>query len=558
MGSLMNPAVKRCAILMTALFFFFINFSIANAQTAPVSGNADATSTGTLHLNNESAKNFWARWGDAYLADWSGHSPGNGVATTTRRGTPPPLSSPPFPASDYPIGGTPLIGAPDTQTYMLQQAINGNVGHNKIYGWIDIGGNASTNNRGNTQSGAANVTANAPLGYDAYPNTVVLDQIALYFERLPDTAQHDHFDWGYRVTPLYGEDYRYTTARGMLSQQLLARNQQYGFDPVMMYMDFYIPKVAQGMDIRVGRYISLPDIEAQLAPNNYTYSHSILYVYDCYTQTGVNVTVKVNDHLTVQGGFSAGCETMPWAPDARPTGDACVVYTWHNGGDVSNTCDNTIDSGKYGYNNLTAFYETWYHRINATWHTDTEGWYQYMKDTPNMFAYYESSDLTHAPQTAAQPWPEINSAGSNLNFGAVCVNPLTTAANRQPGRCYAPEWAVTNYVEHSFAHNQASLNIRNELVNDIRGQRTGTPGYYEEHMVGLDLWVGSTVTFRPELSYIHSYSKYGLKALDISPGTAVANAVLYNVNSVGGQTQAFPWAGKTQALVLSGDVIWHF
>jgi len=45
------------------------------------------------------------------------------------------------------------------------------------------------------------------------------------------------------------------------------------------------------MVLRIGRYISLPDIEAQLAPNNYTYSHSILYTYDCYTQVGANATI---------------------------------------------------------------------------------------------------------------------------------------------------------------------------------------------------------------------------------------------------------------------------
>ena len=68
----------------------------------------------------------------------------------------------------------------------------------------------------------------------------------------------------------------------------------------MYYADFYIPHVAQGLDVRIGRYISLPDIEAQLAPNNYTYSHSILYTYDCYTQHGINATTKLSDHWTLQ------------------------------------------------------------------------------------------------------------------------------------------------------------------------------------------------------------------------------------------------------------------
>jgi hypothetical protein len=41
----------------------------------------------------------------------------------------------------------------------------------------------------------------------------------------------------------------------------------------MAYVDLYFSWVAQGMNIRVGRYISLPDIEAQLAPVNLMSRH---------------------------------------------------------------------------------------------------------------------------------------------------------------------------------------------------------------------------------------------------------------------------------------------
>jgi len=37
----------------------------------------------------------------------------------------------------------------------------------------------------------------------------------------------------------------------------------------------YVPNVAKGMVIKFGRYISPPDIEAQLAPDNYLYTHSL-------------------------------------------------------------------------------------------------------------------------------------------------------------------------------------------------------------------------------------------------------------------------------------------
>jgi hypothetical protein len=497
------------------------------------------------------------RLGRAYVADWAGNGPGTAVPQQPRRGYPGPIESPPFPASDWPIGGTPTIGVPDGQTYPLMQAINENKGITKIYGWVEVGANGSTNNKTNAGKGIA---SNAPSAYDVYANNIQMDQGALYFERYPNTAQTAHFDWGYRITLLYGTDYRFTTAKGMFSQQLLLKNNQYGFDPVMLYYDFYFPKVRQGMNIRVGRYVSLPDIEAQLAPNNYSYSHSILYTYDCYTQTGVVGTVKVSDHLTVQAGISPGCDVMPWTTDAKVTGTFCATYTWSKGGNALNSCANSLNDSKYAYNNLAAYYETWYHRINATWHTDSEGWYQYMKDVPNMY-WYNAVDQTNTSTgqylpSAKTPWPEVTferPGGVNLNFGAVCEDPRLPAA-KQPARCYAPEWAITNYIEHNFWNNTASLNIRSEFVDDIRGQRTGTPAKYEEHMVGFDFWAGSTITFRPELSYTHAFAKYGVTALNIQPGASIAN--LEGVSQ--GAAPNPVGLGKTQSLTVSADLIWHF
>ncbi len=545
------------SVIAQASFEDPIQSLLALTTTSSSSSNPQEPTTAPASPPSPRDNGFFHRLGRAYVADWAGNGPATAVSQHDRRGTPAPIFSPPYPASDWPIGGTTVIGAPDTQTYPLMQAINENKGADKIYGYIEVGGNASTNNKGNAAKG---ITANAPAAYDVFPNQLQLDQAALYFERIENTAQHDHFDHGYRLTLLYGTDYRFTTAHGILSQQLLVKNAEYGFDPVMFYYDAYFPKVAQGMVLRVGRYISLPDIEAQLAPNNYTYSHSILYTYDCYTQTGANATIKLNDHWTIQGGISPGCDTAPWTTDAKLTGNVCVTYTWSNGGDALNTCDNTINDGKYAYNNLTAFYETWYHRINKSWHTDTEGWYQYMKDTPNMYWYNSGGAFAN---TAATPYPETNGAGVNLNFGAVCQDPRLPAS-QQSSRCYAPEWAITNYVEHNFWNNEASLNIRNEFVDDIKGQRTGTPARYEEHMVGFNFWAGSTITFRPELSYMHCYTKYEtaygkpVSCTDISPGASIASDEATSIHGVNPGAANPTGLGKSQYLTLSADLIWHF
>ncbi len=458
--------------------------------------NTPAPAAATEGKPNLPDRNFFRRLADAYFEDWHPTQP-SGPAPT-RRGYDGPIDSPPFPSSDYSVGGTPTIGAPDTQTYPLMQAINANKSRIKVYGWLNGGFNVSTSNKGDG--------ANSPAAYYYSPNRVTADQEVLYIERLPNTVQTDHVDWGFRLAQLYGQDYRYTTSKGVFSQQLLARNHQNGYDPVMYYFDLYIPRVAKGMNIRIGRYISLPDIEAQLAPNNYTYSHSLLYTVDPYTQTGIVASVKLTDHWLVQAGISDGNDVALWTPDAKPTATACVDYTWHKGGDALYTCANSVNSGKYAYNNIQSYFETWYHKFNARWHTDTETWYMYERQVPNI-----GGNLAPG-QTAVR-----TETGAN---GAFCSYGKTT--------CFAPEVAITNYVEREFnAHNY--LSIRNEFVDDIKGQRTGYATKYSEHLISYGHWIGSTVLFRPELRLEHSYD---LPAYDL--GT------------------------KHTQFVVAGDFIYHF
>ena len=111
--------------------------------------------------------------------------------------------------------------------------------------------------------------------------------------------QLDHFDWGFRFSTLYGENYRYTTAYGLMSYQLSTTISSTAIDFPMVYTDLYFP-VFQGTNVRVGRFISIPDIEAQLAPNNYTYVHSLTYTFDNYTNTGVQVTSALTKNWIIQ------------------------------------------------------------------------------------------------------------------------------------------------------------------------------------------------------------------------------------------------------------------
>jgi hypothetical protein len=438
----------------------------------PVSAPASAVA------NQAPSIGFFGRLANAYKQDWHPAPADPNAAAPAFRGYPGTVDGPPYPFSVWPYGGSVTIGQPWTQAAPLMTALwngpNGDAWKRsgvQIYGWLNAGFNLTTSNQG---------------GYSAYPaaypergNTVEPDQEVLYIERQPDTVQTDHIDWGFRLTMLYGIDYRFTTAKGIFSDQLLGKNSEYGFDPVMAYFDVYFPQIAKGMDVRIGRYISLPDIEAQLAPNNYTYSHSLTYTFDCYTQTGISTTTKLSDHFLIQFGLSPGCDTAPWTKDAKLTFDSCLGFTWQHGNSNIYTCANAINDGNYAYNNLQAYYTTFYHKFNAKWHEATEGWYQYEKNTPNV--------LNPAAATLLE-------VGAN---GAECKNSGDLT-------CFAPDWAVVNYVERQFSKHDY-MTIRNECVDDMVGQRSGYKTHYSEHLIGWGHWIGTTVLLRPELRFDHSY-----------------------------------------------------
>ncbi len=344
-----------------------------------------------------------------------------------------------------------------------------------------------------------------------------MDQFAIYFERTPDEIQRDHFDWGYRLTGLYGTDYKYTFTNGILSHQYTANARQYGFDPVMYYLDFWFPKIAQGLNLRVGRYISIPDIEAQLAPNNITYSHSLLYTYDPYTQHGVMATLKLNANWQLQSGISAGNDVAPWVSGERHlTPTACVVWTSNSGRDSLYPCLNAINDSHWRWNNIQQAVTTWYHKFNANWHMDTELWYMWQSQTPNV--------------NNAAGLAEIAQSYGNLKYGA------PAGAQCQPllKTCYSYEYALVNYINYTIGPRDL-MTFRSDYLNDARGQRTGFKTRFYEFDLSYTHWVGDSIELRPELRFEHA-----------------ADVDAYDNPS------AIPGQGKHSQLMFAADAVLHF
>ena len=421
---------------------------------------------------------FGQRLFDAFAKDLRSpayEAPAPNASTPQRRIPSAPFASPPFPAADWQIGGTPIIGDPgNVGPWPLMETIysgrSGEVWKNsriQIYGWEAFSWNVSTSK--NTSRGP---NANFPLIYDLRPNRFEQNQFVLYVERVPDEFQTEHIDWGFRVSGVYGLDYRFMISRGLFSHQLLKENNYYGFDMPMVYFDFYLPRIFQGMNVRIGRIISEPDIEAQLAPNNLMATHSLVYGFDNYTQTGIFTTTKINNQWTVQLGLSNGTDVALWQKDPgnQPTGTVMIQWTSPEQRDSIYVGDNAFNNGEFGYNNLQQIVGTWTHKFNDNIYTATEALYMYMFDT----------------KTGPTKEVPFQSGSFPVRSG------------------YAPEWGIVNYTMFRIAPS-AFLTLRNEFYDDIVGSRTGHATKYSEHSFGLTWWPNKIVTLRPELRFDHSY-----------------------------------------------------
>ncbi|MDH6241692.1 hypothetical protein M2125_001506 [Polynucleobacter sphagniphilus] len=573
-----SNAVKGVmAVAITAAAFGVAQNASAEAQVTAKSVPCDPYAKYDC-LDSYLGDGFWNRLTNYYKLEMGKDAaPADPNAPPSRSEDFPPAAqtTPPMPFTEWPNGGNPGIGVttPNMVDSPFMNAIaNTTVGqwmidnHIQAYGWANAGFNFSTNN---THGG------NAPAAYDYNPNVPVLNQIVEYVERLPDTVQKEHNDWGFRLNMIYGEDYRYTTSYGVFSGQLMNKNFQYGFDAVMAYFDWFTPSVAQGLNIRIGRYIAIPDIEAQLAPNNYMYSHSITYGYDNYTNEGILGTLALDKNWQVQAGVTAGTDTtlqhmwttntincsvlypckgatynqqtglstqtqgMLQDPGAKPSFTGAIRWNSDDGKTSVQVVENGINSGQWGYNNLQWHGATFYHQFDEHWHISTEFYNEFQKNVPNaqnpMIAsmYGNWGNGGTGFNSNQMPFAQFNYNAPNL---AACGN--ATALS-----CRAMANGSVTYINYQIDPLN-NLSFRPEFYWDAQGQRTGVSSYqtgtasatgasaagaiYRNYAFGWQHWFSPQIEVRPEVAW---YS--------------ASNPVFNN-----GQTR--------YQTVWSGDIIWHW
>lgn len=425
---------------------------------------------------------FLRRFFNAYVEEFNPPPPSDSPAQA-RRALPAPWESPPFPSSEY--QGSPLIGVPvGTKDYPLMKAMAGTALGDamaaqriKAYGWLNASYNWSTSNG-----------SNMPSSYWIIPNSIVLEQAVFRLEREADTVQKDHVDVGFRLTGLYGSNYRYMTSGGWFSQQLLKQNLRYGFDPTEMYADTYIPGIADGLIIRVGRWVATPDIEVQFAPDNYLATHSLQFTFDTYTQTGTLLTLALNKQWTIQGAVHAGTDMAPWYKGATPTGMVGVRWVSQDNNDSAYVVLNNINAAKFrhfeengqpaGHDNFNYVVGTWQHRFSQTVHSKLAG----------IFMWQHDAMLGGTPSIGP-----LQSFGGGGGRGALL-----------PGMSLA--YGILNYTMVQVAPRDY-ITVRNEWWRDERGMRSGYAGHYSSHTLGLTHQFNDVVTIRPEVGYYRNYTR---------------------------------------------------
>jgi hypothetical protein len=408
-----------------------------------------------------------------------------------------PFESPPFPFSvfdvnnGYPVGESWDYGYPTPMQDLL-------VGHAwdksrwKMYGWLDLGINLSTAHN-----------TNFPVTYDIVPNTVQLDQIVWNIERLPDTVQTQHDDWGFHTSLLYGLDYRFTTSKGWFSDQLLNHNSLYGADPVLVWGMYYAPHLAaEGVNFQFGRYISPADIEAQLAQSNYLYTHSLMFSVDPYTYTGANAQIRLSKMWMILVGLHAGNDMAPWSAAATPNGE--LMFGW-NDKDNRNAAWFGMDSfgdGHYRDNHVNeqVLIGTFSHKYSDRLHQQTQGYYIYQYDAR---------------------------VGGTVVFGS----PTSYAASGQGAivKGQSSYSGMVTYLEYKL-NKRDYLSFRTDFLNDPSGTATGLSDLYTEVTLGYAHNITSTLVMRPEIRYDMSVLRPGYDINGITGAGAKSNMFTFNVD----------------------------
>lgn len=168
-----------------------------------------------------------------------------------------------------------------------------------IYGWVE------TSFTGNFASPEDN--QNFGRLFDDRSNEFVMNQAVITAERELDPKSG--FDWGFKLQLLFGTDARYIHSLGMRHHQ--AGTGLYQGDVPEAYLSLHLPILTEGgLDVTIGKFISLEGAETVDPRTNAFYSHTYIFNFGIpANHTGALLTLHTTSWLDLMAGVTRGVNT---------------------------------------------------------------------------------------------------------------------------------------------------------------------------------------------------------------------------------------------------------
>jgi hypothetical protein len=168
-----------------------------------------------------------------------------------------------------------------------------------IYGWIESGFTGNADGPKDNQ--------NFGRLFDDRSNEFVMNQAVLTAERALDPKVG--FDWGFKLQLMFGTDARYIHSLGLLDHAM--RSSLYQPDIPEAYLNLHLPVFTEGgIDVKLGKFVTLEGAETIDPRTNPFYSHSYIFNFAIpFNHTGALFTLYATKWLNLVAGVTRGVNT---------------------------------------------------------------------------------------------------------------------------------------------------------------------------------------------------------------------------------------------------------
>ena len=315
----------------------------------------------------------------------------------------------------------------------------------EISGWVESGIFANA-------YGAPN---NGPLGFNEVGDGYVLNQLWFSFDKATDTGGCG-IDWGGHVDYIFGVD-------GPDTQCFGDETWDFGWNSARDYgsaiSQAYFELAINDLTIKGGHFYTIIGWEVVQAPDNFFYTHAYtMYYGEPFTHTGFLASYKLNDKVTLHGGWTDGWDDGWTNPHGASTFLGGVNLSLTNKASLNWACS----TGTFGDNDGEILGNVYMNSI--------------------VFDYKLTERFTYILQ---------HDLGNIYGAGAT------------PGQWYG----INQYLQYQL-NDRWAAGVRIEWFRDDDGTRVpinaagdGNPGNYYEVTWGLNYTPCKSLIVRPELRY---------------------------------------------------------